>query len=181
MLESRSPRRNTERDFADGGRPLRHLAPDAQRQPPLPPPPTDSLRADRRPQRLLLFCNGANYFKGKSVIVNTKQYRNFGDFLSDMTNRLPNTLPLAHGVRQVFTPVRGTRVRQLSQLQDGESYVCAGFETFKPVGYGDQMEYLPASDLHTGEAFSCIGAVGPRKRYSCEYKKLGSRTCGRTE
>lgn len=97
----------------------------------------DGLQPERRPQRLYLFCNGNRHFRGKVVLVNMRQYRNFGDFLSDVTNRLQPTLPLAHGIRQVFTPVNGRRLRRLSDLEDGRSYVCAGFETFKPMPYED--------------------------------------------
>lgn len=53
-----------------------------------------------------------------------------------MTGRLPASVLLAYGVRQIFTPTTGRRIRDVQQLKDGGSYVCAGFETFKPMNYG---------------------------------------------
>ena len=64
------------------------------------------------------------------------RYTKFGDLLSDLTGRLPGSVLLAYGVRQVFTPTTGRRIRDVQQLTDGGSYVCAGFETFKPLNYG---------------------------------------------
>ena len=64
------------------------------------------------------------------------RYTKFGDLLSDLTSRLPNSVLLAYGVRQIFTPTTGRRIRNIGQLEDGGSYVCAGFETFKQMNYG---------------------------------------------
>jgi len=64
------------------------------------------------------------------------RYTKFGDLLTDLTGRLPSSVLLAYGVRQIFTPTTGRRIRDVRQLKDGGSYVCAGFETFKPMTYG---------------------------------------------
>ena len=45
---------------------------------------------------------------------------------------------LPYGVRQVFTPVGGHRVRDIEDLQDGGFYVCGGFENFKKIKYGGE-------------------------------------------
>jgi len=74
--------------------------------------------------------------KGKNVNIVASRYSKFGDLLSELTGRLPNSVLLAYGVRQIFTPTTGRRIRDVGQLKDGESYVCAGFETFKPMNYG---------------------------------------------
>jgi len=70
------------------------------------------------------------------VNIVASRYTKFGDLLSDLTGRLPASVLLAYGVRQVFTPTTGRRIRDVQQLRDGGSYVCAGFETFKPMNYG---------------------------------------------
>ena len=76
------------------------------------------------------------YTKGKYVNIVASRYTKFGDLLGDLTGRLPNSVLLAYGVRQVFKPTTGRRIRDVGQLKDGGSYVCAGFETFKPMNYG---------------------------------------------
>ena len=74
--------------------------------------------------------------KGKNVNIVASRYTGFGDLLNDLTSRLPNGVLLVHGVRQVYTPTTGRRIRDIAQLRDGASYVCAGFESFKPMSYG---------------------------------------------
>lgn len=64
------------------------------------------------------------------------RYYNFNDLLNDLTGKLPSSLNLPYGVRQIFTPVGGRRVSDIEDLQDGETYVCAGFEGFKVIKYG---------------------------------------------
>jgi|SRR6218665_689465 len=92
--------------------------------------------AVRRPRKVHIYCNGDRFFRGKLVHLNLNRYRNFNDLLSDLTGKLPNTMHLTYGVRQIFTPVTGRKIRDISQMQDGMEYVCAGFETFKPMKYG---------------------------------------------
>jgi len=74
--------------------------------------------------------------KGKNVNIVASRYGKFGDLLNDLTGRLPASVLLAYGVRQIYTPTTGRRIRHVGQLKDGSSYVCAGFETFKPMNYG---------------------------------------------
>ena len=74
--------------------------------------------------------------KGKNVNIVACRYAKFGDLLSELTNRLPNSALPSYGVRQIYTPTTGRRIRDVAQLKDGGSYVCAGFETFKPMNYG---------------------------------------------
>lgn len=93
-------------------------------------------RAVRRPRKVHVYCNGDRFFRGKLVHLNLNRYRNFNDLLNDLTGKLPNTMHLTYGVRQIFTPVTGRKIRDISQMQDGQEYVCAGFETFKPMKYG---------------------------------------------
>lgn len=90
----------------------------------------------RRPRKVKFFCNGDRYFKGKKVQFTPHRYLSFNDLLNDLTEKLLNKVQLPYGVRQIFTPVSGKRIHDIEELQDGETYVCAGFESFKPVHYG---------------------------------------------
>ncbi len=92
----------------------------------------------RRPRRVRFYCNGDRYFKGKKLYVTPHRYVTFNDLLNDLTGKLPTTVHLPYGVRQIYTPVGGHKVKGIEDLQDGEAYVCAGFETFKTLKYGLQ-------------------------------------------
>ena len=110
----------------------------------------DRYRDLRRPRKVRFFVNGDRYFKGKKLYITPHRYFNFNDLLNDLTGKLPSSLSLPYGVRQIFTPASGRRVVDIEDLQDGHAYVCAGFEGYKPVKYG-KAELEPWS---LGEIFS---------------------------
>ena len=84
-----------------------------------------------------LSCDcAASLRKGKNVNIVSCRYAKFGDLLNELTGRLPESALPSYGVRQIYTPTTGRRIRDVTQLRDGASYVCAGFETFKPMNYG---------------------------------------------
>ncbi|XP_067687448.1 serine/threonine-protein kinase DCLK3-like [Haliotis asinina] len=90
----------------------------------------------RRPRKVRFYVNGDRYFKGKRMYITPHRYLNFNDLLNDLTGKLPNSVCLPYGVRQIFTPNQGRRVFEIKDLLDGEAYVCAGFEGFKVLKYG---------------------------------------------
>lgn len=90
----------------------------------------------RRPRKVRFYVNGDRYFKGKRMYITPHRYLNFNDLLNDLTGKLPNSVSLPYGVRQIFTPNQGQRILEIEDLQDGEAYVCAGFEGFKGLKYG---------------------------------------------
>ncbi|PAA71979.1 hypothetical protein BOX15_Mlig021886g2 [Macrostomum lignano] len=90
----------------------------------------------RRQKRIIVFCNGDIFFKGKKVSITPHRYLSYNDLLQDLTARMPQHLHLPNGVRQLFSPTSGRRLADVADLKDGGVYVCAGNETFKPVTYG---------------------------------------------
>ncbi|KAK7092316.1 hypothetical protein V1264_008079 [Littorina saxatilis] len=96
----------------------------------------DRYRDLRRPRKVRFFVNGDRFFKGKKLYITPHRYYNFNDLLNDLTGKLPSSINLPYGVRQIFTPVGGRRVSDIEDLQDGATYVCAGFEGFKVIKYG---------------------------------------------
>ena len=87
----------------------------------------------RRPRKVKFFTNGDRYFKGKKVYITPHRYLGFNDLLNDLTGKLPNSMQLPYGVRQVFSPTSGRRIRDIEELKDGRAYGCGGFEIFKPI------------------------------------------------
>jgi hypothetical protein len=100
---------------------------------------TDDRYSDlRRPRKVKFYCNGDRYFKGKRLFITPHRYLTFNDLLNDLTNKLPSSIPLPYGVRNVYTPVGGKKVKDIDDLQDGGTYVCGGFEPFKQIQYGKE-------------------------------------------
>ena len=108
----------------------------------------DRYRELRRPRKVRFYCNGDRYFKGKKMYITPHRYLSFNDLLNDLTGKLPASVYLPYGVRQIFMPVDGKKIRDIEELEDGLAYVCAGFEPFKAIKYG-QEELSPWT---TGES-----------------------------
>ena len=96
----------------------------------------EKYKETRKSRRVLIFCNGDRFFKGKKLNLTPHRYLSYNDLLNDLTYRMPANLHLPNGVRQLFTPVGGRRINDISDIKDGESYVCSGNESFKPIRYG---------------------------------------------
>ena len=85
----------------------------------------------RRPRHINFYRNGDRFFKGKKMLITPHRYTSFEDLLSDLTRNMK----LPYGVRQIYTP-NGSKIREIDELKDGESYVCASFERLKKMKYG---------------------------------------------
>ena len=69
--------------------------------------------ASTKPKVVLFYKNGDRNFRGHHVTVTPRRFRSFDGLLSELT-RITN---LAQGARCVFTPVNGTPVDSLNQLE----------------------------------------------------------------
>ena len=98
----------------------------------------DRYRDLRRPRKVRFYCNGDRFFKGKKIYVTPHRYLSFNDMLNDLTGKLPASVNLPYGVRQIFTMDGGHRIRDIEELQDEQSYVCAGFEGYRTMKYGSE-------------------------------------------
>ena len=90
----------------------------------------------RRPRKIRFFCNGDRYFKGKKLFITPNRYCNLNDLQNELTRTIPVNAHLPYGVRQIYSPNTQRKVNNIEDLQDGKSYVCAGFEAFKVMPYG---------------------------------------------
>lgn len=87
---------------------------------------TESWRA----KRFKLYRNGDNSFVGKDFILNRRQIRTWDSFLQAVTN----DTRCREAVRSIRTPVGGTKIENLDDLQDQNNYVAVGSGRFKRIG-----------------------------------------------
>lgn len=81
-------------------------------------------------RKITLFLNGDKNFFGAQMLVNKRHFRTWDAFLNASTEKTGvNT-----AVRFITTPVNGTRLDGLEDLQDRESYVAITRGQFKPIG-----------------------------------------------
>ncbi|KAI3383547.1 hypothetical protein SNEBB_005354 [Seison nebaliae] len=78
--------------------------------------------------------NGDSYYRGKKIVVNQKKMRNWNVLLDELSD----TLEAKFGaVRRLYTPINGTRVRHITDLEDKKIYIAAGNEKFRKLNYLD--------------------------------------------
>ncbi|KAJ3181635.1 Doublecortin domain-containing protein 2 [Gaertneriomyces sp. JEL0708] len=85
-----------------------------------------------RSKKIHIFRNGDAHNEAKRLVINTRVYRNYEQFLG----RLSQDVPLSTGkaVRKVYT-MDGVLVRGLDGLTDGGVYVVTSGEGFKKAPY----------------------------------------------
>ena len=78
-------------------------------------------------KKVFLHKNGQPKYPSKMMVVNNRQIRDFNSFLAQVTGGLK--APVA--IRNIYTPINGTKVSNLDQLQPGQHYVAGGSERFR--------------------------------------------------
>ncbi|CAG5110225.1 Oidioi.mRNA.OKI2018_I69.chr2.g4649.t1.cds [Oikopleura dioica] len=92
-----------------------------------------TMEPPRAAKTITVFVNGDPHHSGKKFIVNTKRTPTFDSLLGDVTTGV--NAPFG-AVRNLYTPVGGTRVLDLEALGSGKQYVAGGIKKFKKVEYG---------------------------------------------
>lgn len=112
----------------------------SDKEPPPPPPQQPSkLPTLQRRSSLLAYDpiivrfvkNGDKFFEGVKVNITQKTMRSWDTLLAELSRRID----LPAGVRHVYTPDRGHRVKSLTQLEHLKTYVCGSSGPFKRMDY----------------------------------------------
>ena len=75
--------------------------------------------------------NGDKFFEGVKINITQRTMRSWDTLLAELSRRIE----LPAGVRQVYTPERGHRIKSLSQLEHHKTYVCGSMEPFRKMNY----------------------------------------------
>uniref|UniRef100_A0A7M6DLU1 Doublecortin domain-containing protein n=1 Tax=Clytia hemisphaerica TaxID=252671 RepID=A0A7M6DLU1_9CNID len=86
-------------------------------------------------KQVKFFRNGDQYFSGLRLAVSIDRYKEFESLLTELSSKL--NLPTG-AVRYLFNADDGSLVSDVSQLQNGISYVCSSSASFRQIegGYG---------------------------------------------
>ncbi|UJR16130.1 hypothetical protein I4U23_003041 [Adineta vaga] len=90
-----------------------------------------------RGRAIRLMRNGDPYFTGRTFVINQRKYPLFDVFLDDASQALRANFG---AVRCIYTPKYGTRLKDISELEDHRTYVAGGGERFKKIHYLDIAE-----------------------------------------
>ncbi|CAF0931047.1 unnamed protein product [Rotaria sordida] len=90
-----------------------------------------------RGRAIKLMRNGDSYFPGRSFVINQRKYPMLDVLLDDASQALRANFG---AVRCIYTPKNGTRLHDIADLQDHQTYVASGGERFKKLHYLDIAE-----------------------------------------
>ncbi|CAF3450800.1 unnamed protein product [Rotaria sp. Silwood1] len=90
-----------------------------------------------RGRAIKLMRNGDLYFPGRSFVINQRKYPMLDVLLDDASQALRANFG---AVRCIYTPKNGTRLHDISELEDHRTYVASGGEKFKKLHYLDIAE-----------------------------------------
>ncbi|XP_055489425.1 lipoxygenase homology domain-containing protein 1-like [Leucoraja erinacea] len=80
-------------------------------------------------KKIYFYKSGDPMFSGIRMAINRRTFKTFDSLLDDLSNKIP----LPFGVRRITTPRGGNSVRSLSDLKDGQSYICSDQRKVKPI------------------------------------------------
>ena len=93
-------------------------------------------QAAKRAKKVRFYRNGDRFFRGMVIAVSPERFRTFESLMTDLTSSaVGDRKVLPNGVRHIFSLDGSAKILDLSQLEDGESYVCASTQIFKELDY----------------------------------------------
>uniref|UniRef100_A0A8C0JB19 Doublecortin domain containing 2C n=1 Tax=Chelonoidis abingdonii TaxID=106734 RepID=A0A8C0JB19_CHEAB len=78
---------------------------------------------------VLVYRNGDPFYSGRKFVIHHRHVRTFEALIA----QLNEGVEVPFGVRTLYTPQEGHRIRNLSDLKQGGKYVAAGREKFKKL------------------------------------------------
>ncbi|XP_070761547.1 serine/threonine-protein kinase DCLK1-like isoform X2 [Enoplosus armatus] len=94
-----------------------------------------ALSSEKKAKKIRFYRNGDRYFKGIVYAISQERFRSIEALLADLTRSLSDNVNLTQGVRTIYTIDGTTKITNMDQLVEGESYVCASIEPYKKVDY----------------------------------------------
>uniref|UniRef100_UPI00398E6D89 lipoxygenase homology domain-containing protein 1-like n=1 Tax=Pristiophorus japonicus TaxID=55135 RepID=UPI00398E6D89 len=80
-------------------------------------------------KKIYFYKSGDTQFSGIRMAINSRTFKTFDSLLDNLSNKIP----LPFGVRTIATPRGNNSVTSLSDLKDGQSYICSDQRRVKPI------------------------------------------------
>ncbi|XP_038664393.1 uncharacterized protein LOC119972132 [Scyliorhinus canicula] len=80
-------------------------------------------------KKIYFYKSGDPQFSGIRMSINSHSFKTFDSLLDNLSRKIP----LPFGVRTIATPRGGNSVTSLSDLKDGQSYICSDQRRVKPI------------------------------------------------
>lgn len=92
--------------------------------------------SERKAKRVRFYRNGDRFYAGLIFAVSQDRYRNIDSLMADLTaSPVCDRRILPQGIRHIFS-LDGTRkISSISQLEEGQEYVCSSTPNFRRTDY----------------------------------------------
>ncbi|WKY02414.1 hypothetical protein Q1695_016012 [Nippostrongylus brasiliensis] len=104
------------------------------------PKPFRCVTRSAKAKRIRFYRNGDQYYKGLWYALRSDRVRSMKPLMEDLAKAMGDSTALPLGIRHIFSIDGQTRITDIDQFEDGESYVCSSNETFKSVDYANARE-----------------------------------------
>ncbi|TNN89558.1 Serine/threonine-protein kinase DCLK2 [Liparis tanakae] len=129
-----------------------------------------SLTTEKKAKKVRFYRNGDRYFKGLVYAVSNDRFRSLDALLMELTRSLSDNVNLPQGVRMLYAMDGGSRITNLEELVEGESYVCASNEPFRRVDYARNVNPNWSVGSKTGTSRSLSSLVRLKSELQHETK-----------
>lgn len=86
----------------------------------------------KRSPNCVFYVNGDVFFPGSKCCI-SKRIKTFNGVKDELTKILFKNSTRTGYIRNIYTPVGGTKLKGLDDLKDGEHYVAAQNDAFRPL------------------------------------------------
>ncbi|KAM9318361.1 serine/threonine-protein kinase DCLK1b isoform 1-T1 [Pholidichthys leucotaenia] len=130
-----------------------------------------ALSSEKKAKKIRFYRNGDRYFKGIVYAISQERFRTLEALLADLTRCLSDNVNLPQGVRTIYTIDGTTRITNMDQLVEGESYVCASIEPYKKLDYTKNVNPNWAVGARTAMSAREPASLGSAKAGSPETRE----------
>uniref|UniRef100_A0A667XSX4 Serine/threonine-protein kinase DCLK2 n=1 Tax=Myripristis murdjan TaxID=586833 RepID=A0A667XSX4_9TELE len=130
-----------------------------------------TLSTEKKAKKIRFYRNGDRYFKGIVYAISQERFRSLDALLADLTRCLSDNVNLPQGVRTIYTIDGSTKITNMDQLVEGESYVCGSIEPYKKVDYTKNVNPNWSVGARTAAAARSPSSLGSAKAGSPEIRE----------
>merc|ERR1712166_822183 len=113
----------------------------------------------KQARKVRIYRNGDGFFNGRQMAINPRGTANLDVFFDQITNSMQNG-----PVHRLYTPQNGTRIKDLSELENGKSYVASRKQRFKRMNYTGIMNTRERENKYKSRA-NTRSLSPPKKRF----------------
>lgn len=95
----------------------------------------ECLAQEKKAKRVHFYRDGDRFHGGVTYVISNMRFRTLDALLTDLTRTLSDKSNLPFGVRSIFALRSWSKIEDLEEIKNGESYVCSSSDSCKKMDY----------------------------------------------